>query len=226
MRSRLRIFALAIAALALSAQDQEINFRSTSNLVVVDVFVRDKSGKEIDDLKKDDFTVFEDGKPQKVAVFEFQKLSSTPAPQQAAPEEPAPKAPPARQSLSIATAHSMLKYQNHRLIVLFFDLSSMQPPEQERARKAALDFIDTKLAEPDLVAVMTYANEVQILQDFTADREKLRAVIRSLALGNNSDRAVPADTGDDTSGADTQAAFVADETEFNIFNTDEKLAAL
>src|ERR1700726_2369398 len=51
-------------------------FNAESNLVVVDVYARDKSGKPVLDLKKEDFTLLEDGKPQVISVFELQKLDS------------------------------------------------------------------------------------------------------------------------------------------------------
>ena len=50
-------------------------------------------------------------------------------------------------------------------------------------------------------------------------------MIKSCPIGEGSELAGVADTGDDN-GEDTRAAFVADETEFNIFNTDRKLAAI
>src|SRR5690349_19514404 len=55
-------------------------FTSTSNLVIVDVTVKDKSGKPIENLKQSDFVIAEDGKPQKLTVFEFQKLTDMPEP--------------------------------------------------------------------------------------------------------------------------------------------------
>jgi len=61
--------------------------------------------------------------------------------------------------------------------------------------------------------------------DFTSDRTVLKDVINSLPIGELADLADQADTGDDNE-EDTGAAFVADETEFNIFNTDRKLAAI
>src|SRR5579862_6715922 len=55
-------------------------FSTRSNLVIVDVTVKDKAGKVIENLRPQDFTVLEDGKPQKVSVFEFQKLATNPEP--------------------------------------------------------------------------------------------------------------------------------------------------
>src|SRR3984957_20578988 len=60
-------------------------FSTTSSLIIVDVTVKDpKTGLTIDDLTEKDFSVFEDNKPQKVAVFEHEKLSLEPE----APEPP------------------------------------------------------------------------------------------------------------------------------------------
>ena len=61
-------------------------FKTSSNLVIVNVFVRDKSGTPVEGLKKDDFKLLEDGKNQSIAVFEFQKL-----------EDPTPLAPVPKQ---------------------------------------------------------------------------------------------------------------------------------
>jgi VWFA-related protein len=61
--------------------------------------------------------------------------------------------------------------------------------------------------------------------DFTDDRDLLTNVIRQLPIGEATDLAGLADTGSCT-GQDTGAAFVADETEFNIYNTDQKLYAI
>ncbi len=75
------VILLLIAALCLQGQDsQVVKFSSSSNLVIVDVTVKDKSGKPIGGLKAGDFVVTEDGKPQKISVFEYQKLSSDPEP--------------------------------------------------------------------------------------------------------------------------------------------------
>jgi VWFA-related protein len=66
---------------------------------------------------------------------------------------------------------------------------------------------------------------LQVGTDFTGDRELLTHIVKSLPIGEMSEMATLADTGDDDN-EDTGAAFVADETEFNIFNTDQKLAAI
>ncbi|MBV8844739.1 MAG: VWA domain-containing protein [Bryobacterales bacterium] len=200
-------------------------FRTGTNLVTVDVTVKDKAGKVIEGLKASDFAILEDGKQQKLSVFEFQKLSSEPAPLPAltlADQLELPKAP--KTTITAATP-GQVQYHDKRLLVFLFDFSSMQVADQLRAQDAALKFLNNKLTKDDLVAILLYTSTVQVGTDFTGDRELLTTIIKQLPIGEMSEYATLADTGDCNS-PDTQAAFVADETEFNIFNTDQKLAAI
>ena len=62
-----------------------------------------------------------------------------------------------------------------------------------------------------------------MLQDFTADRDRLSTIIETIAVGESQGFD---ETATDDSAADTGAAFGQDDSEFNIFNTDRQLAAL
>jgi VWFA-related protein len=220
----IRLLAILFSVVML-AQERDLVFRASSNLVIVDVFVRDRSGKEIADLTKEDFTLLEDGKPQKISVFDYQRLGTTPV--TASPAATMAVTPAAPERLSVTPAlPGGARYQDRRLIVLLFDLSSMQPAEQVRATESARKFLGQQMTPSDLVSVMTFSNELKTLQEFTGDRDLLDQAIHKIAIGEGSDLNVTGDTGDSTSGEDTGAAFVADETEFNIFNTDMKLSAL
>ena len=101
---------------------------------------------------------------------------------------------------------------------MFFDLSSMQPAEQIRARDAAIKFIDTQMTASDMVSIMTLTNELRVVQDFTNDRETLIAAIQALAHRRFERTGGLAATGADAT--DDSGEFTADDTEFNIFNTD------
>ncbi len=92
-------------------------------------------------------------------------------------------------------------------------------------RKRRLNTSNKHITKDDMVAIMLYTSAVQVLTDFTNDRDVLTTILKALPIGEMSELAGLADTGDDN-GEDTGAAFVADETEFNIFNTDQKLAAI
>ena len=122
-------------------------------------------------------------------------------------------------------APGKVQYHDKRLMVFFFDFSSMAVTDQLRAQDAALEYLTKKITKDDEVAVMLYTSTINILTDFTDDRDVLTDVIKGMPIGEATELAGLADTGSCT-GEDTGAAFVADETEFNILNTDQKLAAL
>jgi VWFA-related protein len=210
-----------------AADAPNVTFTTTSNLVILDVFVKDsKTGKPIEGLKPTDFALLEDGKPQKISTFDFQKLSIEPEPPEAPPSLEDQHALPEDPKTTITLpSHKQIQYHDKRLLVLFFDFSNMQIPEQLRAQEAALKYVNTQMTESDLMAILIYTSAVQVKTDFTANREQLEAIIKAFPIGEMSEMAGAADTGDDNN-QDTGAAFVADETEFNLFNTDQKLAAI
>ncbi len=231
-------FIPALFVLFANVEAQDTNFTASANLVIIDANVRDRSGKVIPDLKKSDFTLFEDGKLQAISVFEFQRLegdtllpavpASKPIPETpATPVTPAPKkAAPA--APTTATATPVIRYQDRRLVAMLFDYSTMQIPEQNRVQEAALKFIREQMKPADVVEIM-YAGTgpIKIVQDFTTDKDRLEEVVKSFQIGAASELAgVAGNGGDSTTGEDTGTAFNADETEFNIFNTDKQLATL
>jgi VWFA-related protein len=234
---RASITALLIFLAAASAEQApppssgSVRFGATAQLVVEDVIIRGKDGNPIPDLKPSDFTVTEDGKAQKIAVFEIQKLEEEPAP--AVPSTTGPKpatekpaAPVVRPVTAIQIAPESatdIRYRNRRLLVLFFDMTSMPIADQIRAQSAALKFLRTQMTRSDLMAVMTFSSDLRIVEDFTDDRDQLEKDIKKLTIGEGQGLD---ETVSDDSAADTGAAFQQDDSEFNIFNTDRQLAAL
>jgi VWFA-related protein len=205
--------------------DKPATFKARSDLVIVDVTVKDKSGKTIDNLKQSDFTVLEDGKPQTISVFERQNLTIEPEPPQTVSLADKLELPKAAKTTITAERPGEIEYHDKRLLVLFFDFSSMGIPEQLRAQDASLEYLAKHITKDDMVAILLYTSQIQVMTDFTGDREVLTSIIKGLPIGEMSELAGLADTGD-VNNEDTGAAFVADETEFNIFNTDQKLAAI
>ncbi len=202
------------------------HYTINSNLVIVDLTVKDKNGKAIEGLTKDDLVVLEDGKPQTITFFEPQKLTLDPEPPEPPPSlEDKNALPDPPKTIITSAGKDKVQYHDKRLIAIFFDFSNMQIPEQLRAQDAAMKFLNEQITTSDLVAVLLFTSVVRVQTDFTADRTILTDVIKRLPIGDSSENAGVADTGGCT-GEDTGAAFVADETEFNIFNTDMKLAAL
>ena len=219
---------------AADGPETNLKFATTTQLVVEDVLIKGKDGKPILGLKPTDFTITEDGKPQKISVFEFQTLEGELADSASAPVKPpvqtaAPK-PPEKPGVKPLTTIEIaperpgdLKYRNRRLMVMFFDMTSMPIQDQKRAQTAALKFLQTQITPADLVAIMTFSSDVKVLEDFTDDRDRLAKDIRSLTIGEGQGFEI---NNQDDSASDTGAAFQQDDTEFNIFNTDRQLSAL
>ncbi len=80
----------------------------------------------------------------------------------------------------------------------------------------------------DIVAILSASTgPLKIVQDFTDDKDRLEEVVKGFTIGQASELAgVAGNGGDSTTGEDTGTAFNADETEFNVFNTDKQLATL
>jgi VWFA-related protein len=229
IRTTILLFSLAISPGLLAQQPSPSTptFSTNSNLVIVDVTVRDKAGKPIEGLKQDDFTVLEDGKPQKVSVFEYQRLTLTTEPPPALSLDDQLKLPEEPRTTIASSSPGHIQFHDKRLLVFFFDFSSMGIQEQLRAQDASMDYLKDRITKDDMVAAMLYTGTGApvVLTDFTDDRDLLATVIKGLPIGEATDLNGLADT-NDPNGEDTGAAFVADETEFNIFNTDQKLAAI
>ena len=218
-------------------QTQQPVFRTTTRLIVQTVTVKDKDGKVIEGLTAKDFTVTEDGQPQDIAFVEFQRMQGTtlaapapapaPATAVAAPALAAP--PPAAVNTQVdratltqiaAPPPGDIRYQDRRLLVLYFDGSSMSPPDQIRAYTNALKYIDSQMTPADLIAIMAFQNgAVSVKTDFTDDKNALREVIQILIYGDDQNN-------DGIADHPEGSAFGQNDAEFNIFNTDRQLAAL
>ncbi len=207
-------------------------FEANTELVVEDLIIKDKSGKPITNLKPGDFVITEDGKPQEVRFAEFQQLEDTtvplPEPPPKALEARAPAAPtPAVKPITgVEIAPEKpgdIKYKDRRLLVLFFDMTSMPIDDQIRAQDGAKKFIKTQMTKSDLMAIMTFASDIKVVEDFTEDRDQLLKDVDNLIVGEG--QGLDEQVSDDSS-EDTGAAFTQDDTEFNIFNTDRQLSAL
>ena len=192
-----------------------------NDLVLVNVSISDKHGKPIRNLHREDFKLTEDRVPQKISTFDFEDLS-TPLPA---------VTPETRVNFSALSREAPPKelLRNRRLMILMLDLSSMPAEDQIAAQKAAQTFIENQMASSDLLAVVSHSSNPKLLQNFTNDRELLIKATRQFTIGESSDLAIKGNGDPDSPDSvieDQSTSFVADETQFNIFNTDQKLAAI
>jgi len=201
--------------------------RSTVSLVEIDVQVIGRDGKPIKGLKQEQFSVTENGKPQKVSTFEFNDIEKIETAGKG--KDVAPITIP----LGSVTSPEEIRTaaHDHRMIVLFFDMTSLEQEDLLRSTRAAEKYIREQMTPADLVGVVAFGNTLQVIANFTNDRDLLKQAVEALvpgheaALAQMADAATAAD-GEDAVTEDTGSAFTADDTEFNVFNTDRKLAAV
>ena len=197
-----------------------------SQLVTETVTVKDKSGHTISGLRAKDFSVTEDGVPQKIRFCEHQTLPTAAAPLPALSRDDENITVYKKLSRSqVAPEQSgNLRYKDRRLVALYFDMSAMDRGDQYRALQAAQTFVRTQMTSADSIAILRFnSGSVDVLQDFTADRNRLLSILTTMVVGENQEWASGQS---DASAVDTGAAFGQDDSEFNIFNTDRQLSAL
>lgn len=227
---------LVLSALGLAAQqigqnakpgeNQGATFTASSQLVVETVAVTGKGGTPVEGLTAKDFTVTENGQPQTIRFFEKQTLPQTPAAAAVTAFTPQNVRIYDRLTRTQITPEvpGHPRYKDRRLLVLYFDMTAMPPADQLRALDAAKKFIKTQMTPADLLAIMRFeGGSVDVLQDFTADRDRLLSILETLIVGEGQGFE---ESGSDSSTPDVGAAFGQDDSEFNIFNTDRQLSAL
>ncbi len=196
----------------------------TTELVLVNVVARDKKGNVIKDLKKEDFTLYEDGKKQLISSFDFEDVDQLATTAGATISRAAPSTPGTLLH-STKKAPPTLDARDRRLILLFFDFSAMQPEDIDRSVDAAKKFVHGKMQPADLVAIVSLATNMHVDCDFTDDQAKLAAVLASYSAGEGQgfDNGT---TGSAEGAAETGGSFTEDDTDLNTFNADFKLFAI
>ncbi len=108
-----------------------------------------------------------------------------------------------------------------RLLILLFDFSSAGLQDSHMMKRAAQSFVAEQFTADDAAAVLVLDNGLEMLTDFTSDRELLgEAISRLVGEETETDLSLPGEE-DDASGD-----FVADEVEFGLFQSSQQLAAI
>jgi VWFA-related protein len=220
------VCAQQVGSNASSGQSDTYRLTLNSQLVVEQVVVKDKKGEFVSGLTAKDFALTEDGAQQTVKFCEHQHFSDdvTPLLPQSPDDENITIYKTLTHTQIAPEAADGTKYKDRRLIALYFDMTAMPPQDQMRALTAAQVFVRKQMTAADMIAIMEFnGGSVAVLQDFTADRNRLLSILETLVVGEGQGSA---DSIDDASSADTGAAFGQDDSEFNVFNTDRQLSAL
>ncbi len=230
----LAVVALAVpAAPHLSAQDAHqvtstpqggYTLKVNNDLVLTNVVARDaKTGEIVKGLTKSDFTVFENGKQQSIDTFDFQSVDMAIPLNEATVSGLAagPNITAGPKAVVVAKPDDL---RNHRLIVMFFDLTSMQPEDLDRSVDAAQAFLKTKMQPADLVALVSLGDTLNVDQDFTADKN---ALINEVGVYNGTEsQGFQAGATSNTNQVEDTTGYTPDESEYNDVNTDRELFAL
>jgi len=197
--------------------------KMNGELVLTNVVARDaKTGEMVLGLKRSDFTIYESGKQQQIDTFDFESVDkATPLNEATISGLAAGSSVSAGKAVVVAKPEDL---RNHRLIVMFFDLTSMQPEDLDRSVEAAQDFLKKKMQAADLVALVSLGDTLKVDQDFTADKQ---ALINQVAVYNGTEGQGFAQgaTANSNQVEDT-TGYTPDESEYNDINTDRELFAL
>ena len=152
----------------ISQHDEPATFQTHVNLVMVPVVVRDKQGHAVGNLTKEDFQLFDKGKPQQISRFTMEKWDlNAPAPSTTA------VAPPGEESDRLPPAN-----MPDRFVGYLFDDVHTDAGDLMRVRQAAEQHMLNDLRPTDRAAIFTTSG--QVVTDFTDDLAKLRQTLARL----------------------------------------------
>jgi len=168
--TRIVFFVLLVPTLAWAQEDEVVKVKS--NLVNIDVIVKDKKGKYISDLKAEDFVITENGQPQKLEFFdaplahgETRKAGEvTTAVEPAAPPNTVPR----------------------NYVSLVLDFQSTDIANLKRVREGAIKYVREQVTDTDAVAVLAVTHGLQLVQNFTQDKTRLIAALENLGAAPDS----------------------------------------
>ena len=168
-------FATTTASLSGLAQskpnDQDDAVRLRTELIQVQVVVTDKQGRVIEDLKKEDFELLEQGRPQDVSFFSLERVGARPSGPSAKKPDPIVPSIPAT-----STAGS-----TSRSIVLFLDTLHLSGPSLIRSRLAAKQFVDEQVTDQDTVIIASSSGVFGIFPNAARNRLTLHRIIERIS---------------------------------------------
>lgn len=165
------VFVLLLAV-PCAAQDDDV-VKVKSNLVNIDVLVKDKKGKYIADLKAEDFTIFENGVQQKLEFFDAPLAGVTNRTKTAsgAGVQPEPTEPGS---------------VTRNYVTLVIDSQTTDVTNLKQVREGTIKYVREQVTDSDVVALLSVTNSLQLLQPFTHDKAKLIAALENIGVRSTS----------------------------------------
>jgi len=159
---------LSFVPAAAAQSGQSVNLRADVDLVMIQVSVLDKKGKSINNLKKENFQLYEDGKKQEILSF-----------------DEVTEAPGSPSSLNAPVVDNGNR-DHGKIVLIVFDDSTIRSDHLKRARDSADALVRQHMKPGDLFAVASFSYGLKFLQNFTDDADKIEKAIAqpALSVGN------------------------------------------
>jgi VWFA-related protein len=170
-------FAQTPAPQGFQQQTPDTVIRINVNLVQVDAVVVDSKDKPVTDLKKEDFVVLQDGKPQAITNFSFIDTKAGVVRNTVAKAAPKPVAPVKGAAPPTPPPMASRPKQIRRTVALVVDDLGLSFDSIARVRQALKKYVDQEMQPNDLVAIIRTGAGMGSLQQFTTDKRMLYAAI-------------------------------------------------
>jgi len=183
------IVSFGLCVLVVSAQSQEKKeskktadddlIRVTSNLVSLDVIVKDKKGKAVTDLKPEDFTISENGVPQRIQFFDSTLAGGKKAGQPTNATDRLGESAGRESQRGVAPESKPRNTYGlpRNIISLVMDGQSTELSNLKHVRDGIVKYIRERITDSDSVAVFSISGDLQLWQPFTQDKAKLLAAV-------------------------------------------------
>ncbi|HEV7425055.1 MAG TPA: VWA domain-containing protein [Thermoanaerobaculia bacterium] len=168
-------FAFLLAVVAVTAAAQEVSESIEVRVVNVDVVVRDRAGKPVTGLTKNDFEIYENGQKREITNL-YEVRAPAVAPAAAASAEAAP--PPATPTATPVEIRP-------RNIVIFVDNYSIEPFRRDKVLQSLDKFVD-QLGPQDKVMLVLETQKTTVVTPFTSDRNAIRAGVEMIKKSGSS----------------------------------------
>lgn len=172
------LVAVSFAVSSVPVAAQTFRFRAAATRVIVDVLVLDDDGNPVSGLTADDFELFEDGEPQRVAsldVVDWERYELDEA--VPAEAEPAPAAAPDVEAAGAGGNASPRRF------VIVFNRRRADPVNLRRAKRGLEEFVTQQMVDGDETMILEFAHTVRVLQEFYSGKEQTLANVRRIIPG-------------------------------------------
>lgn len=196
--------------------EQEDVVRITTELIQTDVVVTDKDDRPITDLKLEDFEVLDSGKKQDLKFADLVTIDT--------PRKESTDAALKIGGVDTSVARELTARDVRRVTAFVVDDVTIPSEDMARARQMLTDFVNNKMTDGDLVAIVRTVGGKGLLEQFTADKQILRRAISQLGVrsippylaftGNDNDRVAPPSPLEDSTATQTVQTMNSGNTDF------------